>query len=225
MLHSIIEQIKNALKNAWRNSQERIKERRGKNKVWISTTEYARRYGKAEGTVRKWIASKKISPDKIKKEIHNNREVYRIWDGDGSPDDYGTHRTQYDDSMQGTVQEAEIIDESEKYELITTYKESFDKFYDFSEKRVNELTESINVMRSELFEVRSENKQLTETLMLEKVKCAQFEAELKIKQMGRDEIETRHQKELEQLKKTIEDKDKQIEELKNKTKWWRKDLF
>ncbi|MEW5820077.1 MAG: hypothetical protein AB1782_07775 [Cyanobacteriota bacterium] len=174
----------------------------------LSVPEYAKLLDINESTVRKHIRAGKV--DAIE-ETFNNRKVYKIILDDNDPI-FNQYYTGHGTAQNFEPQEAEIIDESEGYHLISMEKDSFDnlidKFEKLSQDRAKALESTLELVRAELFEMRAENKKIAEELYKERINAAQIEVEIKIKDIKINEMEEHNNKLKSELDEIISIKSK-----------------
>lgn len=189
----------------------------------LSVAEYAKRTGVNESTVRRHIYTGKLHAIK---ERFNNRDVYKIIVPDNLNENHVEEggRTEYS----APVHEAEIINESQQYAIMTMEQTSFDKLIQqitsLSDARAESMHESLKKCEGEYFELKAEYQKMNESyraereiikdeLMNEKIKAAQIEAETRIKDIRASELEAKTNELIRQLQKNKEDFQQQINRL------------
>lgn len=145
----------------------------------LTVSEYSDKTGLNESTIRKQIRSGKL---RATREVRNNKKVYVILVDNDDPNIRAIPEVEKQDIR--AIPEAEIISEDKDYQMISIEKESFDslieKFEKLSNDRAHAIEESYKRLETEYHELRAELTKIREELYQEKIKAAQFEAELNI---------------------------------------------
>ncbi|MEW5818721.1 MAG: hypothetical protein AB1782_00895 [Cyanobacteriota bacterium] len=189
---------------------------------FIKVSDFARRKGVSERTVRNWIKKGKLST--TTKTIENRSTLVIILESNSEHSEAfneDLNENIQDDS--GPIQEAEIIPGSASYSLVsmekTTFEQLIESIKSMSESRAEADQDTINRFKEEIFEIKAENKklntdikQLNDLLTKEKIESAQLQAELKIKDLRIKELEEQIDKfqleKYDKINNSNQDKDK-----------------
>lgn len=143
---------------------------------------------------------------------------------------YEPHNDHNDHNVQPEiVQEAEIISNLPNYQIVSMENNTFEQLIqdikDLANDRATSDKEAYNRLEKEYFELKSKRSQLEEVISQLKdenkelaIHLAQCETNFKIQELKVKELNEIYESEIANLKK-------EIEELKKKTKWFRKNLF
>lgn len=203
----------------------------------LSVSEFASKIKRNETTVRRAVKSGRL---KFKESMVNNKPAYKIYDINDNYKVFGIEPPEEvinDTVVDGHIEEAEIMDGFGQNQLMTMEQLSFDALIknikELSDDRAKTLEVINEEIRAEVHEGRAKIIELTEKLTIEKIKAAQFEAEVRILNLRFTEKDDKIEK-LEKYIKELEEKlskfdDQQIkinsiEQQLNNSPWWSKKL-
>jgi chromosome segregation ATPase len=174
----------------------------------FSVSEFARLVNRNETTIRRAVQSGKLRHTTIKV---NNKKAYKIFDIPENFEIFGVQHEPKEVINDGHIEDVEIIDEPMNNQLVSMEQASFDALLDRIQNIANDRYEALKLSyeehRAEVHELRAEVKKLEKELMDEKIKAAQAESAVKIK-----EVQFR---EFEDTKKLLEEK---VNDLQNTIK-------
>lgn len=183
---------------------------------YITFSEYARLKGVSDRTVRNWKEQGKIS---VTTKLINNRNTLVVI-VDDEPTDIQNSSKGSKPNLEKNIQEiqnafepiqdAEIIDDSQQYKMVSMENNTFDQLINsikqLAESRAESDQKAMMKIENEYFETKAENKklheektQLIENLHSEKLLAAQLEAEIKISTLQIKELTEKINKQSELL--------------------------
>lgn len=184
----------------------------------LSVAEYAKKVGKNESTIRRAIQAGRLHAIK---EMVNNRPVYKIpVEGE---DAFVRAEDSIGQAQDARVHDAILIDDSDKFALVSMEKGSFDDLIsnikELSDARAGTMQAALDSLKEEYFELKAMHLKMQEEyracmdalkdeLMQEKIKSAQFEAEVRINEVQLSEQANSYKKQIEKLK----EKNKHLEQ-------------
>lgn len=203
----------------------------------LSVSEFASKIKRNETTVRRAVKAGRL---KYKETMVNNKPAYKIYDIDENYKVFGIEPFEQgidDTVIDGQFEEAEIIDDFGHNQLMTMEQLSFDALIknikEMSDDRARTLEATNNEIRAEVHEGRAKIIELSEKLTIEKIKAAQFEAEVRILNLRFTEKDNKIEmleKQVKELEEKLskyndqQDKIKNIEQQLNMPPWWSKKL-
>lgn len=214
------------------------------NQQRLTIKQFQIKYGIAESTVRSWVKKKRLT---TAFELINNRETkvviidekalsaikqYNLNAGNTAID-----TAAYSENIQPisgdtarhtaaneTIEDAEILDYSNRYQLVSMEQSSFDSLIqsikELAEARAQTEKHAYDNLLHEYNKIQQQITQLQSKYEKANVEAIQAEAELRIKNIEMIEKD----KKIEELERQNQDLHKTNEELRKKTKWWKINL-
>lgn len=187
-------------------------------------------------TVREYAIEKRISETAVRKQIKqnrlrtthemlNNRKTILILVDEGSEHVYDQTKPDKPNQTEPgfeSVYDAEIVNDSPGYNIVSIEKESFDSliqnFKVMSDDRANVLEKSLESTQTEFFELKAKYTQLEEKHQQQLIELIQSQVEMKIKELKISELEAKLKGQQEKIH-TQEFENKELKEQIDKLKF------